>query len=316
VRARWWRHWRIKGVVQKALSFLPGGVRLNTALQRMVGELRAPEANFDAKLGDWQGLMALLAAAGRRSVDGAVMVEVGTGWYPTNPLLFALAGAREVHTYDIVRHLDEGLTRRLLAHLDARAARIAATAGVPVDAVEARIARWRAARGLDALLAEAGIRYHAPGDARATGLPDGAVDIVFSNSVLEHVDPALLPSLMAESRRLVGARGLAVHAVACNDHYAHFDRAISFVNYLRYDDAVWARWNNPLNYQNRLRAPDFIAAARAAGLEVVHEERAVRPGTREALAAMPVAARFAHYTPDDLAATTVNFAARRTRHPA
>lgn len=309
-RARWWRHWRLKGMAQKALSVVPGGVALNTALQRVVGELRAPEANFDAKIGDWQGLMGLLAAAGRRSIDDAVMVEVGTGWYPTNPLLFALAGAREVHTYDIVRHLDEGMTRQLLAHLDSRAARIAATAGLPLDAVQARIARWRATRGLDALLDAAGIRYHAPGDARATGLADGSVDIVFSNSVLEHVDPALLPGLMAESRRLVGRRGLAAHAVACNDHYAHFDRAISFVNYLRYDDASWAFWNNPLNYQNRLRAPDFIAAARAAGLAVVHEERAVRPGTREALATMAVAARFSHYAPDDLAATTVNFVAR------
>jgi hypothetical protein len=36
----------------------------------------------------------------------------------------------------------------------------------------------------------------------------------------------------------------------------------------------------------------------------------VRPGTREALTAMKVAARFSHYAPDDLAATTVNFVAR------
>jgi hypothetical protein len=304
------RHWRVKGVVQKALGVVPGGTRVNSALQQVFGELRDPRANFDAKFGDWQGLMALLAAAGRASVDGAVMVEIGTGWYPTNPLLFALAGARECHTYDIVRHLDFAMSRRLLEHLGRHLDTVAASAGRDPAAVRAQWERLCAAPDLERLLELAGIRYHAPGDARRTGLADGSVDVVFSNSVLEHVEPSLLVPLLAESRRVVGGRGVSVHAVACNDHYAHFDRSISFVNYLRYDDARWALWNNPLNYQNRLRAPDFIDAAREAGLVVVHEERAVRPGVREALATLPVAARFARYAPDDLAATTVNFVAR------
>jgi hypothetical protein len=304
------RHWRVKGVVQKALGALPGGTRVNTALQQVFGELRDPRANFDAKFGDWRGLMALLAAAGRPSVAGAVLLEIGTGWYPTNPLLFALAGARECHTYDIVRHLDFEMSRRLLEHLGQHLDAVAALSGRDRADVRAHWDRLCAAPDLERLLELAGIRYHAPGDAGRTGLADGSVDIVFSNSVLEHVEPALLVPLLAESRRLVGARGLSVHAVACNDHYAHFDRSISFVNYLRFDDAQWARWNNPLNYQNRLRAPDFIAAARSAGLVVVHEERAVRPGVREALATLPVAARFSRYSPDDLAATTVNFVAR------
>ncbi len=87
---------------------------------------------------------------------------------------------------------------------------------------------------------------------------------MFSNSVLEHVDPGLLHALLAESRRGIGAHGVSVHAVACNDHYAHFDRTIAFVNDLQFDDAAWSRWNNPLNHQNRLRAPNSIDAARCA----------------------------------------------------
>ncbi len=305
-----WRHWRIKGLLQGALGRLPGGVGLNSLLQRRVGELRNPHANFDAKVGDWQGLMGLLRTAGRPSVEGLTLVEVGTGWYPTNPLLFALAGARNCHTYDIVRHLDATMCEQLLVHLESKLRLVCELSGRAADEVDAHYRRMRAARGSHELLQVAGIEYHAPGDAGATGLADGSVDLVFSNSVLEHVDPALLPALMRESRRLVGTRGVALHAVACNDHYAHFDRSISFVNYLQYDDRAWRRWNNPLNYQNRLRAPDFIEAARGAGLQIVHEERAVRRGVREALATMQVAQRFARYAPDDLAATTINFVAR------
>jgi hypothetical protein len=245
------------------------------------------------------------------------MLEIGTGWYPTSPLLFALAGARACHTYDISRHLDGTMTRRLLVHVERHLDAIADAASRDPAEVHALYRRLVDTRGDDELLASAGIVYHAPADATRTTLPDGSIDVVFSNSVLEHVEPTLLPGLLRESRRLIGARGVSLHAVACNDHYAHFDRTISFVHYLQFDARQWRLWNNALNYQNRLRAPDFIAAARDAGLEIVHEERAVRPGSREALATMRVAPEFASYAAEDLVATTVNFVARASnRTPA
>jgi hypothetical protein len=307
--ARALRHWRIKGVVQKLLGAMPGGIRINTRLQRLLGELRDPRANFDAKLGDWQGLIELLRAGGVHSVRGLSLLEIGTGWYPTCPLLFALAGARQVHSYDITPHLSLEMTRGLLEHLAARVDVIAQAIDARPDELSARLAAWRGCTSLPQLLDSAGIVYHAPEDASATSLADGSIDVVFSNSVLEHVDPQVLQPLMRESRRLIGTRGLSVHAVACNDHYAHFDRSISFINYLQFSAAQWRRWNNPLNYQNRLRASDFIAAARAAGLRIVHEQRATRPGTREALAKLKLASDFSHYASEDLLATTVNFVA-------
>ncbi len=304
------RHWRVKGVIQKLLAGLPGGTAINDRLQRTFGELRDPAANFDAKVRDWLGLMALLRAAGIPSVAGRDLLEIGTGWYPTSPLLFALAGARACHTYDISRHLDGAMTRRLFLHVERHLVAIADAASRDPAEVRA-LYRRLVETGTDAeLLGLAGIVYHAPADASRTTLPDESIDVVFSNSVLEHVNPAVLPALMRESRRLIGARGVSLHAVACNDHYAHFDCGVSFVHYLQFDAGRWRWWNNALNYQNRLRAPDFIDAARAAGLEIVHEERAVRPGTREALAAMRIAPDFAKYAAEDLVVTSVNFVAR------
>ena len=99
--------------------------------------------------------------------------------------------------------------------------------------------------------------------------------------MLEHVTPAALPSIMRESWRVLRDNGLMVHGVACNDHYAHFDPTISFVNYLQFSERRWRWFNNDLNYQNRLRAPDFLRAARESGFEILHEARAVRPRTRE-----------------------------------
>ena len=54
-------------------------------------------------------------------------------------------------------------------------------------------------------------------------------------------------------------------------NYAYFDRSITPLNYLRYTQSQWQRWNNDLLYQNRLRASDFPAAARQQGLEVIHQ---------------------------------------------
>lgn len=303
-------HWKVKGAIQKVLSVVPGGVWLNSLLQRSLGDMRHFEANVDRKVvGDWLVIMSHLKRLGV-CVQGAELMEIGTGWYPTFPVCFHLAGARCSKTFDIVRHLDANLSFRMLGCLGSHLAAIAEAAGLSPDRVEAAYARLRQARTLDELLQAAGIEYFAPADATRSGLASGSVDMVYSNSVLEHVPAAELAPLMRETVRVLRPRGLAVHSVACNDHYAHFDRRISFVNYLRYSEAQWRRWNNRLHYQNRLRAVDFLESAEAAGLPIIFWQTAVRPGTREALAAMKIAPEFRRYDPEQLAVTSIDFIAR------
>jgi len=110
-------NWRVKGVLQKALGFLPAGTRINDGLQRTFGELRDVERTVDSKVvDDWVVLAGQLKELGI-SVAGAEMLEVGTGWFPVFPLCFALAGARRCHTFDLQRHLDPSLTSRAIARL-------------------------------------------------------------------------------------------------------------------------------------------------------------------------------------------------------
>ena len=82
------------------------------------------------------------------------------------------------------------------------------------------------------LLSLAGIDYHAPADARATRETSASVDLVYSNSVLEHVPRDIIRGLMVESQRILRPTGLALHNIGCNDRYAFRDRSISFVNFL------------------------------------------------------------------------------------
>jgi len=303
-------HWRIKGVVQKALGIVPGGTHLNDLLQKTLGELREVERTIDSKVvDDW-----VVLAGQLRELDvplsGAELLEIGTGWMPVFPLCFALAGARACHTFDLQRHLSESLTTRAVARLAVHLSRIAQVTGNSVSDVERRYREIRLETTLEGILRRAGIRYYAPADASKTTLPDHSVDVVFSNSVLEHVPPEAIRGIFREARRVLRPTGLAIHSANCGDHYAYFDRSITFINYLQYSEREWRFWNNAMLYQNRLRPGDFLELARDAGFEILLSRWRPKEGLLAALPSLQIAPEFKAYPPEQLCATSVDFAAR------
>jgi len=305
-------NWRVKGIIQKGLSFAPGGVKLNTRLQHVFGGMRDFDGNVDCKISDWSTSMGYLADVDFR-LNGARLMEIGTGWHPALPLCFSLAGAGSVATFDIVRLLGEANTFRLLASLERQVPKIAELAGESPATIRPRLSELRGSANLDEVLSKSHIEYFAPADGRATGLEPDSIDLVYSNSVLEHVPPDVIHGLMKESFRILKPGGLAMHNVGCNDHYAFFDKSISFVNFLQYDEREWKLWNNPIQYQNRLRAPEFVELAAGEGFEVIRKKLHVRPGTLEALASLRISPRFDRFSEDELAATTVDFIVRKPK---
>jgi hypothetical protein len=154
--------------------------------------------------------------------------------------------------------------------------------------------------------------YRAPADAARTGLLDKTIDVVFSNSVLEHVPTAVIGDIFRESTRVLRETGVAIHSVNCGDHYAYFDKSISFINYLQYSEKAWRFWNNSLLYQNRLRPSDFLELARTSGQDIVMARHQPKAKLLDALRGMHIAPEFSHYSPEELCTTSVDFAARRT----
>lgn len=302
-------HWKIKGWAQKVLSNTPGGTALNDRLQ-MVGGLRHFEANIADKVSDWKQTCQYLSDV-QFGIPGASIVEVGTGWYPVLPICFSFAGAGCIKTYDIHRHLNPKLTRRALADLEPHLDAIAEFCASSPAELRSKYRQMLQAPAIGDLLRLSGIEYHAPGDARSTGLPSNSVDLVYSNSVFEHVPRQAILEILRESQRILKPGGLALHNIGCNDHYAFFDRSISFVNFLRFTESEWRRWNNSLQYQNRLRAPQFFDLAAEAGLKVIYKRTHVRPGSREALAEFAVAPEFRDFSPEDLATTTLDFISQK-----
>jgi SAM-dependent methyltransferase len=241
-------------------------------------------------------------------------MEIGTGWHPVLPFCFFLAGARSIATFDIVRLLEKKDTFRLLDSLEKHVLKIASVTGENLATIQARLMELRQSGDLGELLSNSHIEYYAPADACTTGLKPDSVDLVYSNSVLEHIPREVISLLMKESYQVLKPGGLALHNVGCNDHYAFFDKSISFVNFLQYSEQKWRLWNNPIQYQNRLRAPEFVDLTIQAGFEVINKKTHVRPGTMEALDSLHIAPQFGRFSRDEVAATTVDFIVQKPAH--
>lgn len=310
--------WRIKGAIQKVLGVVPGGERAHYWLQRKGGGLKNFDREVAAKLEDFRLMVGHLASVGI-DVAGARFLEIGTGWYPTFPFCLYALGAARVRTFDLRRHLKPELVVRVAERLaatpvDRLATPTAARAGEAptVDRLAALVQRTRAGQSLEAAT-DGVVHYAAPADATRTGLGPGDVDVVFSNSVLEHVPPAVIDAMFAEAMRILPPGGVMFHSVNCGDHYAYADPRIDQLHYLQYSDAAWAKWNNAFLYQNRLRARDFTDAARAAGFTIEVDTSRPHPDRLRQLAAIAVHPRFARYPEDQLAITSIDFVARKPR---
>jgi SAM-dependent methyltransferase len=304
--------WRVKGMIQKVLGYVPEGDRIHYWLQRRGGGLADFGRECDIKVDDWGLMVGHLKSVGF-PVEGTRFLEMGTGWYPTFPFALFLGGARSVETLDLNRHLKPdrviALAERLAQHVD----RIADATDRPRDEVGALQRELAAAirRGAPVDDATGGVvRYRAPADASDTKLPAASIDVVFSNSVLEHVPGPVIEACFTEARRVLRPGGVVFHSVNCGDHYAYADRKVNQLHYLQFSDEEWGKWNNHFLYQNRLRAVDFVRMAKAAGFRIELDTSRARDERLRQLDELRVAPCFDRYTREELAITSIDFIGR------
>jgi hypothetical protein len=307
--------WRIKGAIQKVLGVLPRGEEAHYWLQKRAGGLRKFDAECDAKLEDFRLMLGHLRTSGI-PVVGTRFLEVGTGWYPTFPYCLYLLGAKRVETFDLNRYLKPELVGQMVERVRGKLAMIAEAGERDVAEVIERYGKLSRKVAEGASLEEATedvVQYHAPADATKTGLGEDSVDVVFSNSVLEHVPGPVIEEMFAESLRILPPGGVMFHSVNCGDHYAYADRRISQLHYLKFSERQWKPWNNAFLYQNRLRARDFTEMAKRLGYAVEIDTSRPHPDRLRQLDAITVHPSFSHYPREQLAITSIDFVARRPR---
>lgn len=259
--------WRLKALAFRVLEF-PGGSHVHYFLQRYVTRNWPRRATtLDA-----------LAGIARRVVEDYArhrggtpnsVLEVGAGRDLAVPLALRRLGVAKIVTCDVER----------LGRLD-----LIQHAADHILAGQVRLTGWDDLERL-------GVRYLAPHYVTPNDEP---VDCSCSNEVLEHVPVDQLAALLKSLRALT--KGLTTHSIDYSDHYARSDKSVSRLNFLRYSDEEWRRFNSGKQFVNRLRHSDYVRMFEEAGFSILEESSVVGEPPLD----LKIADRFKQYDAADL----------------
>jgi SAM-dependent methyltransferase len=290
--------WKIKVLIQFVLSKMPMGEKVNYLMQK--GNKSHNEEKIKGRIVELT--KAMMKIGDRISLEGATVVEIGTGWEPICSVLLYLMGVSMCHTYDHVPHVRYELLQKLYRSIENQLDEISKITSISLSVLEKRLSRLKNISNLDDFFLRANITYHAPGDASMTGLKEGSVDLVYSYAVLEHVPKKVIYDLTLESKRILKKSGVAYHVIGLHDHYVSFDKKITKVNFLKYPEFLWSFFvKNKISYHNRLREKQFIDIFKDCGAEIVWLENKTDPNDINVLRNMKVDKFFHGMSHEELA---------------
>lgn len=131
--------------------------------------------------------------------------------------------------------------------------------------------------------------------------PDETFSLIFSCSVLEHVDERILPEFIQDHYRILKSGGHSIGLIDLQDHLSYYDASASCKNYLRYSDTVWRRcFQNDVQYFNRVQRSEWLELYRRAGFAVSEEEPAIGD-----IGSIKVGEQYKHMDQQDLHCVTM-----------
>lgn len=296
--------WQIDCAVNTAKALLPFQDRLRGLKHQILPPRPGP--NHRTVL---SGGMDHVNALRRQGFDmaGAHVLELGSGWFPIIPLMLHLVGAERVFLTDAHRLMNRHTVTQAVAFLLDNRDTLAEWLDVPTGTIAEGLT-YPENSDVDALLDRFGFTYTVPFDA-ATDMPP--VDAVVSQTVFEHIPPAVLGRILRAMRDSLRPGGLMSHGIDNTDHRAHHDPRLTDFDFLRYSDRVWPMLCiNPQDYTNRLRHSDYIVLFKDAGLEIVEENTVTGSRAVGQVMDLPLSDRFSARPPQDLAVAWTHLVAR------
>ena len=255
-------HWAFrylgKHAVQKLLGFTPGGFRVQDFVKAAIGHQDRFTA-ADGIRGRARTKMERFNAAGIEPPE--TVVEQGTGWLGLDLVLFHLAGTRRIFSYDTMPWLRPELLRRNAEVLAAAPDLVKRWRGTDPEGVEERAERLRATLDgpREMLPDRLGVTVRVIRSMDRDEIPSDSVDLFYTDSVLQFVDPLDLRALLGSARRFLKPSGKCFHVVDSFDNHARADARIPPLAYLAWPEPVWNLLTSRyLNYQNRWRMPQFV----------------------------------------------------------
>jgi SAM-dependent methyltransferase len=244
------------------------------------------------------------------TLEGKRILEVGSGWELLVPMLFSLCRAERVYLTDLTALIDRYTLAGGLESFRRNRERILRTLAIASKEFDGKFGDSIVSQ--KEFLESHGLVYLAPCDCRQLSLADSSLDAITSRSVFEHIPRPVIAAIFKESYRLLAPGGMVCHFIDNSDHWAHGDRSISRVNFLKFSDRAFRlTYLNSLNYQNRLRHSEYIGLLKTAGFEIVRAQGTADPAALAALKTLPLAPQFRQFTPEDLSTMDSYLLARK-----
>jgi SAM-dependent methyltransferase len=275
--------WQIRLARNALFGLLP------TRLQEKARAAKRAVSPDNAELDQWtlsEGIkqIKLLRQAGC-DPRGKDCLEIGTGWHPIVPLIFYLAGCHKLTLIDSQKLLHESSLVQAAKGMSEHADRLSTELSIPQAEITEKLAPRPAGLPLQFLLDSYNMEYCAPANILSNGLPAAALDIIISKEVLEHVPPEIVKAIFLECKRLLRPDGKMCHFIDNSDHREHRDKSLSRLSYLQYSNKTFrflTRWN-PLDYENRLRHPQYKTMMEEAGFTILIDDSQVDQKALEGL---------------------------------
>lgn len=138
---------------------------------------------------------------------------------------------------------------------------------------------------------------------------DGAFDIVWSHSVLEHVREPF--PVLKQVARVLRPGGFHVASIDLENHLGGRGDPQKMFEFLRYSESTWnLMTSHRSTYVNRLRLSEWRRLLRDAGFEITEEDTVTAACGVEALRSVDY---LAHLSDEDISTKLVMFTAHTTR---
>jgi hypothetical protein len=186
--------------------------------------------------------------------------EQGTGWHGIDLVVFHLLGLRVFSTdvrdllnYELLKSVIRVLAKNIDKYEDYR------------DQIENLAANTDLSR--EEFCQLMGVTYYIDDRFRFSGVEH--IDLFYSYSVLQRMKKDDLSKYLARSREVASSNFTHYHQIDCNDFFSigQKDRVPPFY-YLTASEGFWEFiTSKKLNYQNRLRMPEYVEIFEASGFD-------------------------------------------------
>jgi SAM-dependent methyltransferase len=298
------KKWILKAVVQKTISYFPYKEKVNFLFQKYVTKgVYLDDQHFKYKLDALRDHIKYYKKHSDTSRQDALVLELGTGWYPIVPTMLYLNDFKKTISIDISNwmNLDRQIIafQKIIEYYDqGLLANYADDINPEKITVLRNICKNRENYTIDEVNKLISLEYMLM-DATSLNFKDETFDLICSNNTFEHVYKEILRGILKEFKRVLKRDGVMSHFIDLSDHFAHLDSTINIYHFLRFSKKKWGLIDNSIQPQNRMRWKDYLKMYAELGIEVKEED--YREGSTDLLIEVDVHEEYSEYSPEELA---------------